>query len=248
MSLTVVTPATSFNLTTLPRAKLELSISSTDSSKDGYLKAAISEASDMLAKETNRVFAKQTYLEILPGTNRNSISLRRFPLVSVDKVVHQREYGTLSGDWFYEGEIGDFIGVASTLTTSVYRIEDAESGIVYKKSIWYRQPTIVQNINAHIIDDREPYQITYKAGWVLPSTLTSSSTAYAVRTLPYDLERAALTLVTGSYMSIGRDPNIVSQRTGDAQEQMVEQPRSFPIILGMPQSVYRVVERYRVTL
>jgi hypothetical protein len=83
ISLTVDTPATSYDLTTLAVAKEELDIS--DSQYDGMLQRWISETSILLAGSCNRVFGLETVTEVFSGLG--SLMLSRYPVTNLISIV-----------------------------------------------------------------------------------------------------------------------------------------------------------------
>lgn len=91
--LTVVTPATSYDLTTLAVVKDELSI--TDGSKDTTLKRYITSASAAAAQYCGRVFPEETVKdEVWPGRDGppvvngiDVVQLSRYPVVAVASVT-----------------------------------------------------------------------------------------------------------------------------------------------------------------
>lgn len=234
MSLTVTSASTSFNLTTLARVKEELLLDQFDFSADTYLTAAIREASDMLAHETGRVFAKQSYKETVSGNNRNVLMLRRFPIVSLNSVVHYGTGCTTAG---------------TTLSSASYTLQDQEIGTVYKRSGWLEtfafkshQRYITVGIDPFPVGGLNTYEFNYTAGWTLPST-----TSTAMRTLPYDLEKGALTLISAAYYGLGSDPMVKSEKIGDAMQTKFDVPYGVKVITGMPNSVFRLIEKYTIT-
>lgn len=229
MSLTVTSGATSYALTTVTRVKTELGIDTYDFSKDEYLKAVINEASDIMANETGRTFVKQTYLETLSGNNRPVLMLRKFPVISVSKVVY----------------------CGTTLASSSYNIQDASVGFLYKRTGWIDTPILSGGWSATQVGVEqmqvgsiEPYSVTYSAGWVAPTTASTAIT----RTLPYDVEQATVTLVSASYNALGRDPMVKMERTGDSIQSLFDVPYGVKVITGLPASVYRIIEKYKVTV
>jgi uncharacterized phiE125 gp8 family phage protein len=159
MSLTVTSASTSYNLTTLARAKADLLIDQFDFANDDLLVSMIKEASDMLAHETGRVFAKQTYKETVSGNNQNVLMLSKFPVVALNKVVHYCNTST----------------AGTTLTTASYNVKDKDAGFVYRKCGWLssysflnHQPHLTVGIEPFPVDRVDNYEFSYTAGWVLP--------------------------------------------------------------------------------
>ena len=108
---TVVTPATSYDLTVLATVKSELGIA--NNSEDENLLRWIRQASDVVSKYCNCVFAKETVSETFrrATTRSDDILLSRYPVSSIVSVVEN--------------------GV--TLATTDYEVR-AESGLLTKLS------------------------------------------------------------------------------------------------------------------
>lgn len=138
--LTVSTPATVTDLTTLDRVKSDLQI--TGSSEDDYLRGQIAAVTDLIVRHlgivpagASRTLARETLVETLrPDQMRERILLSRFPVVSIDSITEDDE------------------------AVAEYEIEDAASGIVRRldedgdRSCWVAGKIIA----------------TYTAGWVMP--------------------------------------------------------------------------------
>jgi hypothetical protein len=116
ISLTINTPASSYNLTTLGVAKEELGI--TDTSSDTMLTRWISETSILLAGSCNRTFGLETVSETFRGRH-GRIRLSRYPVTVLTSV-------TDSGN---------------TDLTAYFDL-DAESGLLRRKGIpndWFER-------------------------------------------------------------------------------------------------------------
>lgn len=84
--LTITTPATNFDLIALATAKTALKI--TDHSADDFLKDAIKQASDVIARYCRRVFAQETVCETLRlDHSQREIALERYPVTAISTVV-----------------------------------------------------------------------------------------------------------------------------------------------------------------
>lgn len=96
--LTVITPATSYDLTTLATVKSKLGITTT--TEDTKIAAWIKEASDFAANYCGRVFGKETVSEQFRlQENKNQLILSRFPVGVVTSVT---EDGTVLDPTDYE--------------------------------------------------------------------------------------------------------------------------------------------------
>lgn len=158
-SLTVITPASSFDLTVLATAKTHLGI--TGSSYDTQIQNWIKQASDAIASSCSRVFGKETVKETLYlDRSLETLNLRRCPIDTITSIV-----------------------VDGTTIDSDDYVVDKEAGVVAKLSS-----------DALSIWSGNKIEITYEGGYELLSEL------------PYDIERACLTLVSHCYSAGGRDP------------------------------------------
>jgi uncharacterized phiE125 gp8 family phage protein len=84
--LTIVTPAGSYDLTSLATVKAELEI--TRGAEDGDLARWIKQASDAIAKHCNRIFARETVSETFRTRCReDGLLLSRFPVTGLISVV-----------------------------------------------------------------------------------------------------------------------------------------------------------------
>jgi len=102
--LTIITPATSSDLTTLAAVKAELGL--TSSADDAKLSDYISQASDAIANYCNRAFAREEVEETIRVSHmQGSLTLTRFPVSSVSTIVESDEELT-TGDYEIEADIG----------------------------------------------------------------------------------------------------------------------------------------------
>jgi uncharacterized phiE125 gp8 family phage protein len=86
MSLTIVTAATSYNLTSVSAVRSQLGL--TDNSEGENLARWISQASDTISKFCNRVFAEETVAETFRLKCREEgLLLKRFPVSAIVSVV-----------------------------------------------------------------------------------------------------------------------------------------------------------------
>lgn len=84
--LTVTTPATTFDLITLASVKSVLGI--VNGSDDAFLKDAITQASDVIARHCKRVFAAETVEETFRlDQSHNDLVLARYPVTSIVSIV-----------------------------------------------------------------------------------------------------------------------------------------------------------------
>jgi hypothetical protein len=110
MSVTVLTPASSYRLTTLEAVMAEITLADQVS----FAESLIDQASAAVARECGTVFAQQAYREVQESRYCSPhLFLHRWPLVSVSSVSH-----------------------GSTMMTD-YRIWSAETGVLYRTNGWW---------------------------------------------------------------------------------------------------------------
>lgn len=183
--LTVVTAATTQDLTILETAKDELGI--TDSSTDTLMSRWISESSAQIAAYTNRVFGQETVLETfrqpyiphssfhlmryhsIAHSREGALALRRFPIASVTSVIE-------------DNAVEDDGITPLTVDPSDYEI-DPTAGLLWRllcdhPSFWYAGKIAV----------------TYVGGYDLPTTVDLR------------LQQACLLLLKHRWAARGRDP------------------------------------------
>jgi hypothetical protein len=159
MGITVSSMAGSSRLTSVAAVQAELGISS-DASLLGDL---VDRASAAIVSYCNRVFARATYVETLPGFGDLQLQLARTPIVSVSTVTDQN----------------------SQVYTD-YSIEDREKGWLYRRLGWSWSVQAFPGLSAggSFMDfgtpmprQEEPhYSVSYIAGYVLPSQYVIGAT------------------------------------------------------------------------
>ena len=217
---TVLTPASSYDLTTLANIKDDLAIPSTDTSSDATLGRFITEQSALVAQYCNRVFPIETVQDvIMPDRDPypyqvtgmlSELQLSRWPVVSVASVTD-----TVA------------VGMVNTLTEGTDFIVDTADGWLTKIDPNTGYPT-------EWSPDR--YTVQYQAGYFEAGSGTP----------PADLEMAVLRLVTARFKARGRDPFLRSQgEPGVGQEQYWI--GALPGQTGpFPPDIAAVLEKYRV--
>ena len=218
----VVTPASSYDLTILANIKDDLAIPSTDTSSDTTLSRFITEQSALVAQYCNRVFPIETVQDvIMPDRDpypyqvtgmQAELQLSRWPVVSVASVTDQVA-----------------VGVANTLDEGSDFITDLERGWLTKLDPNTGYPTGWS-------PDR--YTVQYTAGYFEAGSGSP----------PADLEMAVLRLITARFKARGRDPFLRSQgEPGVGQEQYWI--GALPGQTGpFPPDIAAVLEKYRVPL
>ncbi len=214
MAITVSSAAESGDLTTISRVRAEIGNSTEDI--DDLLEHMVHEASDTIVKFTGREFKKETLVETLPGFGRPRLLLTRTPIVSISQI--------------------SFNG--STVSSTLYVIEDADAGVVFKETGWFNTEQVGLVLTTRRVPGtaKRDYSVTYIGGYVLPS-FSSTET----RTLPYGLERATVETVKTWIKERSRDPTIKSEKIGDfwaATYQSATQS-------GLPKSVENMLKRWQ---
>lgn len=158
-TLTVITPASSLDLTVLATAKVHLDVTGT--TLDTKIQNWIKQASDAIASECDRVFGKETIKETLYLTGTmDKIVLERTPVASITSVVVDGVTIDAADYTVHKG-----MGLLSRLSSDVL-------------TCW----------------SGNKIEVTYVGGFELLSEL------------PYDVERACLSLISHYYSAGGRDP------------------------------------------
>lgn len=160
-----------------------------DIGPDAIIDDLIARASEAINRELGRGrdgLASQTYEEQLGAHGDPYLTVSRTPVTNVASVTRDGE-----------------------AVTDV-EIHDAEAGLLYRKdgfrsteaATTHLGPAIRQPYEAH-----PDYTVTYTAGWVMPGA--------SGRTLPHDIEKAAIETVKAWYVARDRDPDVVSESVGD---------------------------------
>jgi len=184
MNVTVLTPAKNRKLVTLEQVKQELEITTT--TDDAFLNDIIDRVSGKIEDFTNRIFAKQTYLEKVAGNGSPQLLLSCVPIVSVTSVLCDSD------------QITD------------YEIQDAEAGILYRQagwtwdaSLWWKNSSFPS-----FASQRQNFTIQYIAGYILPGEDKP-------QTLPKSIEDACIQGVKEMYFNRKEEPGITSLKLGN---------------------------------
>lgn len=192
MGVQVVTAATDKAFTTLTRVKVNLGLG-TSTGDDSFLTDLIAEVGQIIVDETGREFAEEKVKETLKGSDRTTLLLTRTPIVSISSIVEN---------------------YVTTITD--YAIDDAEAGILYRRSGWTASVGTGWGIarNYEHAYQRPMYEITYRAGYVMANSCATSTSVTQVL-LPSSLKNVATAAVVMAYKTKDRDPSILSKRIGD---------------------------------
>lgn len=195
-------------LTRLTTVKDELGI--TDSSKDARLERMIHAATDLAESECGRVFVYGASItEKVRGFGTPQVVVARTPIVTITSVT---ELGTLLTASDYESLVDQQSG-------------RADSGIILRKGgttvlgqwPWtaMRRPDIVQDLQPGT--EALGITVVYAGGFVTPEQAAQSGGSLT-RSLPYDLEQAAIEIVVSLFRQAGEDRNVTLEAVTDAQQ------------------------------
>jgi hypothetical protein len=104
--LKVITPASSIDLLGLDELKVMLGIADTDTTQDAQLQTYITQYSDIIAKECNRVFAKEEMRETVRCLQPNRYFVSHWPLKEADVESVETPRGSIIDPTAYEVEEG----------------------------------------------------------------------------------------------------------------------------------------------
>lgn len=201
----------------LDHLKDELSISG--SGEDDKLSRIINSASQQIEKYIGRIlYYEADIVEKSAGFGTSFLLTKRTPLHSISSIT-------------YDGD---------TVDSDNYEIHgDGGSGQIYRKSGWN---WTAQSIASPSYDplpgtEQKLYQITYTAGWI---TAKQETDAVGTRTLPYDIEDAALLLSISRYRNLGSSMGIQSESLLGGKVRYFDSANR-----GMPQVVKAMLDPYR---
>lgn len=129
----------------------------------------------------------------------------------------------------------------SSLASSEYSLE--EGAYLYRASGWPYTGLVRAGLlydAAAVGTERPSIVVTYAGGWVTPAQT-------GTRTLPYDLEEAAVQAVVAMYRRGGVDPNIASESLGDYSVSYKNPNALIGVGAGglLPDAVLAQIDRYR---
>lgn len=197
--ITVDTAASDTNLTIRTTFKTEANVSGV--TDDGFIDSLISQASDAIRKYCGRKFERESITETMPGTGSSRLLVTRTPIVTLTSVTVN---GTL-------------------VDSDEYTLEDADLGLLLRHDDgtppapkpWSTPAYLHMGLSREIVKSSGSNNISvvYVAGYLLPGEGSP--------TLPSDIERACLDIIKARYLARENDPNIRSQKIGDASETRV---------------------------
>lgn len=175
-------------LTNLAAVLDELGQASDGGALDSRLNRYINVASDFIERECGRIFRRQdAIVENCPGNRLARLKLTRRPILSLTAVV-------------YLGTTYDLTDIA---------VVDADAGIILRRNGFPWTAAAEPYLSRRQVPGSEfpDVVVTYSGGYVTPKQVDDATFApFAPRTLPSDLEDAAILLVTTRWRLKGVDP------------------------------------------
>lgn len=217
MSLVVVTPAESTNLTTTLLVQTKLGLVGVD---DTIFDGLVAAASDFVMKYINHFLPAEEVTETIPGYDNNVLMLSRTPIVSVSAIS------------FYGDVITDFT------------IEDADAGILWRDRGWDAVVGWSNSVQHHVLPNSSApkWSVTYTGGFVLPSFNPP-----AVSTLPASLQQAVEELIRVWYVEIKSNLplNVTGVKVGDYSISFDHNGAFNVLELGVPQNVLLLLRPFK---
>lgn len=188
-------------LTTLDRVNGELGFTTgDDTDRDALIEGLIDDESDRFARECNRKFYRNTsVIENVEAYGGYEIMVKEhLPIASITMITHKPVGGT-----------------STTIAAGSYRIEDAEVGTIGRtKGQWPDSASrrIGTRIDRIPGTEKQTLEVRYSGGYVTPKQAADSGDP---RTLPRDIERLIIDLVSQSWRNLGRDRDVIEEKLGD---------------------------------
>lgn len=199
--LTVCSSSTGTKFTTTAYVKSLLDV--LDNENDALFDQLIESASEQIRNYCRQPFYRQQYSETIAGQGVRRLILSRTPVLSVSGVFYGTDTGT-----------------ATEITSTEYRIEDADAGFLRRLSfdwLWTAGSYVDLEETAIPGSEYERYLVRYHAGYLTPpgSTSTAYGSTSTGATLPYDLQQAAAELTKEMYLRRQRSGAMKSKTVGD---------------------------------
>jgi len=154
----------------------------------------INAASDFFESRINRSLSRASVTEKLASFGTTRIRVSRTPIVSVTSLD------------FDEGP----------LSSDDYEIDDAEAGLIMKPGGWPWTAHVARDISRGALPgtERKLIDIVYVAGYVTPQQDGDANPPVNgdPRDLPFDIERAVISIVQQMNGALSRDPTIKSEK------------------------------------
>lgn len=203
MTITIITPPECTDFTTLQAVKDYFDI--TDNDSDTKIERGIKYVSDFIRRVTGRTFAEQTILETVRGFGNTQLMLSLYPITNIESI-------SLRGELITD-----------------YEESDPAVGILYRRRGWQWSVQSLSGVGLNPIPNSEDYiyAVTYTGGYCMPCAESCE------RTLPYDIEQAAIELI-GMYMD-STPLNIAQIKVGDY---------STTYRAGVPETITSILKNY----
>ena len=203
-------------LTTLATLEARLGLSTPADAVKALLRDYINFASDLIERETNRVFGAEAAIEEkVAGYGTAFLRVARTPITTLTSI-------TFNG---------------GAVDSSKYEIHNAKVGTIRNvNGSWTWTAAALANIAGDPLPGTERllYTITYNGGYVLPQDDPT-------RDLPYDVEEACIELAKQIYFEGGRDPTVKSEKLL-SWSASYKGPADLPG--GLPALTARTIRRY----
>ncbi len=205
-------------LVTVSTVETELGL--TPGAQDALLQRLINSVSEQIKNYCNREF----YYEVAREDKVRAYGLTRLtveksPIVTLTSIE-------------YDG---------ATIDSDNYEIEDASQGIIYRPDGWLWTASRLSNIERDRLPGTEgpDYDVTYNGGYI---TQPQEDDSVGTRSLPYDLEDAALQLISLRYKKIGEDIRMKSEKLMSYSYTYSDGLESE---YGIPKSIATMLNAYR---
>lgn len=219
MSITVIEPATSTDLTVKETIQTQLGLAvGTD---DEIFDQLIAAASDFIVDYTQRKFARERWEELVPGYNTNWLQVSLTPINSINSIMVDNT------------TITDFI------------IEDPDAGLIFREVGWQTSQSFHKAIVRHPLTRSElpRFKVNYYGGYVLPSFATGTID------LPNSINQACVDLVRTWYGkvkdNIGDDVKQIKIGDYAISYDTIGAGSEDPNALGIPPTVLAKIRSYR---
>jgi hypothetical protein len=166
---------------------------------DSRLPRLIAAASDACRQHMgrSRVHYSSAYTENVAGFGRRRLVLELTPLITITSVT---------------GPDG------TTVPSTEYSIDDPEAGLLLRDVLWPNTALVRGGLLYKDLDpgtEKKSIAVVYVGGWVTPAQFASGGWPGPARSLPYDVEQAAIVVATAMYRGGGADPRVQSESLGD---------------------------------
>jgi len=186
-------------LTTPNRVKLELGIDESDTSKDTMICELINAYSDSIETLTGRSFKLQNYSEKYPGTGNQLLFPKNYPITDISSIM-----------------VGDYV-----LESTEYEVKGRLLDRVFKNNGWPKSNYTTGMSRYPVFTDNN-ISIDYSAGYVLPNDANPPDRP---RTLPYDLEKVILNLISMDQAQEGTSKGLKSFSISDVKWDFLNEVR-----------------------